>query len=103
MLSWKQCERTEKNEREDTHARTREREREKMRENIIVTKDNNNKQMTTRERQHIEVAKLEAELNALKVDAFAKVLFRCCFFFFFVTLFFFFVIIIITFIVGCAF
>ena len=63
-----------------THARTREREREKMRENIIVTKDNNNKQMTTRERQHIEVAKLEAELNALKVDAFAKV--RCCFFFF---------------------
>ena len=67
-----------------THARTREREREKMRENIIITKDNNNnKQMTTRERQHIEVAKLEAELNALKVDAFAKVLFRCCFFFFF--------------------
>jgi hypothetical protein len=62
-----------------THARTREREREKMRENIIVTKDNNNKQMTTRERQHIEVAKLEAELNALKVDAFAKV--RCVLFF----------------------
>jgi len=28
--------------------------------------------MTTRERQQIEVAKLEAELNALKVDA-AKV------------------------------
>jgi hypothetical protein len=68
-----------------------------MSENII-----NNKQMTTRERQHIEVAKLEAELNALKVDAFAKVLFRCCFFFFFLTLFFFFVIIIITFIVGCV-
>jgi len=68
-----------------------------MSENII----NNNKQMTTRERQHIEVAKLEAELNALKVDAFAKVR-RCCFFFFFLTLFFFFVIII-TFIVGCAF
>ena len=42
-----------------------------MSENII-NKDNN-KQMTTRERQHIEVAKLEAELNALKVDAFAKV------------------------------
>ena len=73
------------------------REKKKMSENII-----NNKQMTTRERQHIEVAKLEAELNALKVDAFAKVLFRCCFFFFFLTLFFFFVIII-TFIVGCAF
>ncbi len=49
------------------------REKKKMSENII-----NNKQMTTRERQHIEVAKLEAELNALKVDAFAKV--RCCFF-----------------------
>ena len=46
-----------------------------MSENII----NNNKQMTTRERQHIEVAKLEAELNALKVDAFAKV--RCVLFF----------------------
>ena len=41
-----------------------------MSENI--NKDNN-KQMTTRERQQIEVAKLEAELNALKVDAFAKV------------------------------
>ena len=53
-----------------------------MSENI--TKDNNsnnNKQMTTRERQQIEVAKLEAELNALKVDAFAKV--HYCFFFFF--------------------
>ena len=61
-----------KRERESTSAR----EREKMSENII-----NNKQMTTRERQHIEVAKLEAELNALKVDAFAKVR-RCCFFFF---------------------
>ena len=34
--------------------------------------ENDNKQMTTRERQQIEVAKLEAELNALKVDA-AKV------------------------------
>ena len=45
--------------------------KKKMSENII-NKDNN-KQMTTRERQHIEVAKLEAELNALKVDAFAKV------------------------------
>ena len=56
-----------------------EREKKKMSENII-NKDNN-KQMTTRERQHIEVAKLEAELNALKVDAFAKVR-RCCFFFF---------------------
>jgi len=55
----------------------------------------NDKQMTTRERQQIEVAKLERELNALKVDAFAKV--RCCFFFF-LTLF----VVIITF-VGCAF
>jgi len=57
-----------------------------MSENI--TKDNNsnnNKQMTTRERQQIEVAKLEAELNALKVDAFAKV--RYCFFFLFSFLF----------------
>ncbi len=53
--------------------------------------------MTTRERQQIEVAKLEAELNALKVDAFAKV--RC--FFFFLTLFFF-VVIIVAF-VGCVF
>jgi hypothetical protein len=43
------------------------REKKKMSENT------NNKQMTTRERQQIEVAKLEAELNALKVDAFAKV------------------------------
>ena len=55
--------------------RKQRREKKKMRENTI-----NDKQMTTRERQHIEVAKLEAELNALKVDAFAKV--RCCFFFF---------------------
>lgn len=62
-------------ERESTSVR----EKKKMSENII-NKDNN-KQMTTRERQHIEVAKLEAELNALKVDAFAKVR-RCCFFFF---------------------
>ena len=54
-------------ERESTSVR----EKKKMSENII-NKDNN-KQMTTRERQHIEVAKLEAELNALKVDAFAKV------------------------------
>ena len=53
-----------KRERESTSVR----EKKKMSENII-----NNKQMTTRERQHIEVAKLEAELNALKVDAFAKV------------------------------
>jgi hypothetical protein len=45
-----------------------------------MSENTNNKQMTTRERQQIEVAKLEAELNALKVDAFAKV--RCCFFFF---------------------
>jgi len=67
-----------------------------MSENII-----NNKQMTTRERQHIEVAKLEAELNALKVDAFAKVR-RCCCLFFFLTLFFFVVVIIITFNVGCV-
>ena len=44
-----------------------------MRENIIVANKDNTKRMTTRERQHIEVAKLEAELNALKVDAFAKV------------------------------
>ena len=65
-----------KRERESTRVR----EKKKMSENII-NKDNN-KQMTTRERQHIEVAKLEAELNALKVDAFAKVR-RCCFFFFF--------------------
>ena len=55
--------------------RKQRREKKKMRENTI-----NDKQMTTRERQHIEVAKLERELNALKVDAFAKV--RCCFFFF---------------------
>jgi hypothetical protein len=39
---------------------------------IMSGGENNNKQMTTRERQQIEVAKLEAELNALKVDA-AKV------------------------------
>ena len=58
-----------KRERERNHECTRE--KKKMSENII-NKDNN-KQMTTRERQHIEVAKLEAELNALKVDAFAKV------------------------------
>lgn len=58
-----------KRERERKHECTRE--KKKMSENII-NKDNN-KQMTTRERQHIEVAKLEAELNALKVDAFAKV------------------------------
>jgi hypothetical protein len=70
-----------------------------MSENII-NKDNN-KQMTTRERQQIEVAKLEAELNALKVDAFAKVR-RCCFFFFFFLTLFFFVVIIITFNVGCV-
>jgi hypothetical protein len=57
-------------EREREKARVYERKK-KMSENII-NKDNN-KQMTTRERQHIEVAKLEAELNALKVDAFAKV------------------------------
>ena len=44
-----------------------------MRENIIVANKDNTERMTTRERQHIEVAKLEAELNALKVDAFAKV------------------------------
>jgi hypothetical protein len=56
--------------REREKARVYERKK-KMSENII-NKDNN-KQMTTRERQHIEVAKLEAELNALKVDAFAKV------------------------------
>jgi len=56
-----------KRERERKHSCT-SREKKKMSENII-----NNKQMTTRERQHIEVAKLEAELNALKVDAFAKV------------------------------
>ena len=55
--------------------RKQRREKKKMRENTI-----NDKQMTTRERQQIEVAKLERELNALKVDAFAKV--RCCFFFF---------------------
>ena len=60
--------------RESTKAQCT-REKEKMSENII-NKDNN-KQMTTRERQHIEVAKLEAELNALKVDAFAKVRRRC--------------------------
>ena len=63
--------------RNKTHAREREREREKkrMRENIIIVAANkdNTERMTTRERQHIEVAKLEAELNALKVDAFAKV------------------------------
>ena len=57
-------------QREREKARVYERKK-KMSENII-NKDNN-KQMTTRERQHIEVAKLEAELNALKVDAFAKV------------------------------
>ena len=67
-------------QREREKARVYERKK-KMSENII-NKDNN-KQMTTRERQHIEVAKLEAELNALKVDAFAKVRRRCCFFFFF--------------------
>ena len=44
-----------------------------------MSENTNNKQMTTRERQQIEVAKLEAELNALKVDAFAKV--RCVLFF----------------------
>ena len=42
-------------------------------ENIIVANKDTTERMTTRERQHIEVAKLEAELNALKVDAFAKV------------------------------
>ena len=68
-----------------------------MSENINEDNNSNNKQMTTRERQQIEVAKLEAELNALKVDAFAKV--RC--FFFFLTLFFF-VVIIVAF-VGCVF
>ena len=69
-----------KRERESTRVR----EKKKMMRENIINKDNN-KQMTTRERQHIEVAKLEAELNALKVDAFAKVR-RCCFFFFFFTL-----------------
>ena len=58
-------------QRERERESTSVREKKKMSENII-NKDNN-KQMTTRERQHIEVAKLEAELNALKVDAFAKV------------------------------
>ena len=64
------CTRNTYKEREREKARVYERKK-KMSENII-NKDNN-KQMTTRERQHIEVAKLEAELNALKVDAFAKV------------------------------
>ena len=62
--------------RNKTRAREREREREKKRmreENIIVANKDTTERMTTRERQHIEVAKLEAELNALKVDAFAKV------------------------------
>ena len=63
-----------------------------MSENIIVANKDNNKQMTTRERQHIEVAKLEAELNALKVDAFAKVRLSLFCFFFFVVAY-----------VGCAF
>ena len=68
-------------QRERERESTRVREKKKMMRENIINKDNN-KQMTTRERQHIEVAKLEAELNALKVDAFAKVR-RCCFFFFF--------------------
>ena len=61
-----------KREREQA-VHQREREKKRMRENIIVANKDNTKRMTTRERQHIEVAKLEAELNALKVDAFAKV------------------------------
>ena len=73
----------------------RERERRVRRKKKMSSENINDKQMTTRERQQIEVAKLERELNALKVDAFAKV--RCCFFFF-LTLF----VVIITF-VGCAF
>ena len=66
------------------HHKHTKRERKQCREKKKMSENTNNKQMTTRERQQIEVAKLEAELNALKVDAFAKV--RCCFFFFFVTL-----------------
>ena len=62
----------------------KERENAECGEKKMSSENINDKQMTTRERQHIEVAKLERELNALKVDAFAKV--RCCFFFFFVTL-----------------
>ena len=59
----------------------KERENAECGEKKKMSSENiNDKQMTTRERQHIEVAKLERELNALKVDAFAKV--RCCFFFF---------------------
>ena len=74
----------------------KERENAECGEKKKMSSENiNDKQMTTRERQQIEVAKLERELNALKVDAFAKV--RCCFFFF-LTLF----VVIITF-VGCAF
>ena len=72
---------------QETHKREREKalvyEREKKMSENIINKDNN-KQMTTRERQHIEVAKLEAELNALKVDAFAKV--RSLLFFLLLTL-----------------
>ena len=62
------------------HNKHTKRERKQCREKKKMSENTNNKQMTTRERQQIEVAKLEAELNALKVDAFAKV--RCCFFFF---------------------
>jgi hypothetical protein len=58
---------------QNTREREREREKKRMSENIIVANKDNTKRMTTRERQQIEVAKLEAELNALKVDAFAKV------------------------------
>ena len=70
------------------HNKHTKRERKQCREKKKMSENINNKQMTTRERQQIEVAKLEAELNALRVDAFAKV--RCCFFFFltlFLTLF----------------
>ena len=59
---------------QNTREREREREKKRMRENIIIVANKDTtERMTTRERQHIEVAKLEAELNALKVDAFAKV------------------------------
>jgi hypothetical protein len=39
MLSWKQCERTEKNEREDTHAREREREKKDEKRTLSAALD----------------------------------------------------------------
>ena len=80
--------------RSSAHHKHTKRERKQCREKKKMSENTNNKQMTTRERQQIEVAKLEAELNALKVDAFAKV--RC--FFFFLTLFLTLFVVVITFV-----